>query len=126
MSANGESQGQSTEGELRKRLGRRIVLLRQRQGWNQVSLARELGVPRERLGKWERGLNEPPLEDLVALSRVLKVSLEELGLGCRAQRSVDPALAPADLRELNRLVQALTRLLKPWLQGQAPRPPDAR
>jgi len=62
-------------------LGRRIVRLRQGRGWPQVELARRLGVSRERLGSWERGRFKPSLDGLLALRRVLGVSIDELLTG---------------------------------------------
>jgi len=44
-------------------------------------LARELGVSRDRLSKWERGKNAPPLEFLVSLAVLLEVTLDELLTG---------------------------------------------
>lgn|GEM_PF-3412119 len=102
------------KGELRRELGRRVVGIRERRGWNQLELARRLGVPRGRLGKWERGVNEPSLEDLAALSETLEVPLEELGLGRRLERR-EETLSPMELTELVRLLGTMGRLLKPWM-----------
>jgi transcriptional regulator with XRE-family HTH domain len=66
---------------LGEELGRRIVRFRERKGWRRTDLARELGVGRERLAKWERGVYEPPLAVLVRLGRLLKVTLDELVTG---------------------------------------------
>jgi transcriptional regulator with XRE-family HTH domain len=41
-------------------------------------------VSRERLSKWERGRNEPPLDRLIALCDVLEVSIDELMTGSPA------------------------------------------
>lgn len=63
---------------LLKSLGRRIATLRKARNWERVHLARRLGVPKSRLAFWERGQNQPPLSMLLALGRVLEVSIEEL------------------------------------------------
>lgn len=63
---------------LLKSLGRRITTLREARKWERAHLARRLGVPKSRLAFWERGQNEPPLSMLLALGRVLEVSIEEL------------------------------------------------
>lgn len=63
---------------LLRSLGRRIAALRKARKWQRVHLARRLGVPRSRLAFWERGQNQPPLSMLLALGRVLEVSIEEL------------------------------------------------
>jgi transcriptional regulator with XRE-family HTH domain len=103
--------GRSPKGERRKELGLRIVVARRRHGWSQKDLARRLRVPRERLGKWERGVSSPDLEDLMLLSEALALPLWELGLGKAPEESV----SPVELRELARHLTAMSRLLKPWL-----------
>ena len=62
-------------------LGARIVRLRNEKGWGRTVLARKLGVSRDRLSKWERGDNAPPLESLVLLGTLLGVTLDELVTG---------------------------------------------
>ena len=89
----------------------RIAGIRKRRGWSQSQLAARLGVPRDRLSKWERGMNAPSLDDLSGLSEVLEVPLEELGLG----RAPEGPISSADLKELTRYFLAMGRLLKPWM-----------
>lgn len=67
--------------QLLVRLGRRISKLRQDRRWTRHHLARRLGVPITRLGRWERGSCQPPLPMLLELGRYLEVSVEELVLG---------------------------------------------
>jgi transcriptional regulator with XRE-family HTH domain len=67
-------------------MGERILQLRKRWQWSQGELAERLGVTRERVGNWERGENAPPVEALIALSEVLRVSLDELLRGKRRGR----------------------------------------
>ena len=59
-------------------LGERITSLREARKWDRVHLARRLGVPKTRLGFWERGQSEPPLAMLLAIARILEVTVEEL------------------------------------------------
>ena len=97
----------------RKRdIGQRIVQIRKRKGWKQTELAKRLEVTRERLGRWERGVRAPSLEDLAALSEVLAVPMDELGLG---QSSGEP-FPPAQLRELVHHLKAMARMLRPWME----------
>lgn len=114
MRRRDETQERPPKGALQKELGRRIVRRREQRGWTQAELARRLGVQRERLGKWERGTNAPSLEDQAALSEVLEVSLEELGIG----RQAEAPFSPAELRELACLLDAVTRRLKPWMERE--------
>ncbi|MEO6195635.1 MAG: helix-turn-helix transcriptional regulator [Thermoanaerobaculia bacterium] len=67
-------------------MGERILRLRKRWQWSQGELAERLGVTRERVGNWERGENAPPVEALVALGEVLRVSVDELLHGKRRGR----------------------------------------
>ncbi len=67
-------------------MGERILQLRKRWQWSQGELAERLGVTRERVGNWERGENAPPVEALVALGEVLRVSLDDLLRGKRRGR----------------------------------------
>jgi len=97
--------------DLKKELGARIVEARKRRGWKQAELARRLGVPRERLGSWERGRRAPRMEDLALLSEVLEIPFE-LGLG---RRVVEEELSAVELTELARHLAAMARLLKPWM-----------
>lgn len=64
--------------DARRLLGTRIVALRERKGWSQARLARQLGVGRTRLGKWETGEHAPPLHLLIALKEALEVSFDQL------------------------------------------------
>ena len=63
---------------LLKALGQRIVSLRKARRWERSHLARRLGVPKTRLAFWERGQYEPPLAMLLAIARLLEVTVEEL------------------------------------------------
>ncbi len=71
-------------------LGQRIVSLREARKWERVHLARRLGVSRTRLAFWERGQSEPSLAMLLALGRVLEVSIEELA-GVEPTNSNNPS-----------------------------------
>jgi transcriptional regulator with XRE-family HTH domain len=64
-----------------RELGRRISRLRESKAWNRSELARKLGVSRDRLAKWEHGVNEPPLALLAPLAKLLGVTLDELITG---------------------------------------------
>src|ERR1700712_3081111 len=84
-------------------LGERIARLRRRKGWDRAALARELGVARDRVAKWERGENAPPLEILVALRRLLGTTLDELVTG---RRGASPAVTLSE-EERERVARCL-------------------
>ena len=62
-------------------LGFQIGRFRRMRGMTQAELGRRVGVSRERVGNWERGVNAPPPEALVALKRELGVPVDELLTG---------------------------------------------
>lgn len=110
MNADNVGNGRIAQPILQKNLGLRIVALRRCKGWSQGKLADRLGIDRSRLGKWERGLYAPSLEELAFLAFLLGATLDELVLG----RETPPALLPPDQREqLVRLLGGFTRLLMP-------------
>jgi putative transcriptional regulator len=104
---------------LQRELGRRIVDLRQARGWMQGDLAKRLEVPRGRLGKWERGLNAPSLEDLNMLEAVLEVTLDELVHG---HESALPLLPPGERLELGSSADTFMRILKLLMERLNGRP----
>lgn len=103
---------------VRKEIGRAIAKARRRRRWSQSELARRLETSRERLGRWERGLHIPSLEDLALLSEVLEIPVWELGLG---EAPVEE-LSSGELLELARSFTTIGRLLKPWLDRLRPEP----
>lgn len=63
--------------------------LRERLGWSQRRLARELGVSSQAVLYWESGAKSPTVAHLRALARIFGVSMDDVILG------VDhPAAAP--------------------------------
>jgi transcriptional regulator with XRE-family HTH domain len=116
---NARTRHRRTSGETVKRqLGTRIIQARQSRGWSQAELARRLEMPRERLGKWERGVCAPGVEDLVTLSEVLAVPFAELVQG----RREDEPITVKALESLARDLVSMVRTLKPWVDfGAVPR-----
>lgn len=66
-------------------LEKQLIRLRREHGLSQDTLAKELGVTRQAVSKWERGLVIPSSENLIALSRLYQLPaerfFEEAGLG---------------------------------------------
>jgi transcriptional regulator with XRE-family HTH domain len=64
--------------------------LRDRKGWTQLDLAKEVGVTRTVIANYEQAVAFPPLPILVKLAQVLNVSLDTLVWGeRRAEDSID-------------------------------------
>jgi transcriptional regulator with XRE-family HTH domain len=105
----------TSKGTVKRQLGTRIIQARQSRGWSQAELARRLEVPRDRLGKWERGLCAPGVDDLVTLSEVLGVPFAELVQGRREEEGITVTA----LESLARDVLSMARTLKPWVDFAA-------
>jgi len=83
--------------------------LRRRKGWDRASLADRLGVPPERVKRWELGTYLPSLELLAALARTLGVTIDELVTG---QAPLAPELSRRQQDEAKVHLGGLMRLLK--------------
>ena len=70
-------------------LGQNLQAARKAKGLSQETLAEKIGVSRQALGKWEKDIAPPGLDNLQAAAQVLGVSVDTLlGTGC-----TDPAPA---------------------------------
>jgi transcriptional regulator with XRE-family HTH domain len=87
------SEGKAGQDPWPVRLGRGIAALRTGRRWSRKKLAMFLEVSYQRLGHWERGVSEPPIEKLIALGQVLEVSIEELLAAGQAETS-NPSPVP--------------------------------
>ena len=106
--------GEETEGSLPESLemqiGQRVHRWRRDKGLKRSELAKRLGVSRQRVGNWERGVNTPTLEVLPGLARELGVTVDELITGEPWPR-VEAGLSLEKRREAERLLEALRLLL---------------
>lgn len=59
-------------------LGEKIKQLRKEKGYSQEKLAEVLGVSRQAVTKWETDTGIPDIENIVALSKVFELSVDEL------------------------------------------------
>ena len=62
-------------------IANRLAALRREKGYSQEALARQLGVSRQAVSKWERGEAAPEMENLILLAGLFEVSLDGLLLG---------------------------------------------
>lgn len=63
---------------LKKKLGKRVVQLREEKGWSQADLARACKKDRQALEKIENGKVNPTVYTLYEIAQVLEVPLLEL------------------------------------------------
>ena len=59
-------------------LGQRINELRQAFGWNQVELAKRLGVAKQTVSNWENDNIQPSIEMLIRLAKLFNVTTDYL------------------------------------------------
>ena len=59
-------------------IGKKIMVLRKKNGFSQEELAEKLGVARQTISKWELGETSPDLKQAKELSKIYNVSLDEL------------------------------------------------
>ncbi|WPO82252.1 helix-turn-helix transcriptional regulator [Chryseobacterium sp. JJR-5R] len=67
-----------TKDQLKIKLGKRIVMLREQKGWSQSDLARACNKDRQAIEKLENEKVNPTLYTLLELANALEVSLPEL------------------------------------------------
>ena len=56
----------------------KLTFLRKHNGLSQEALAEKIGVSRQAISKWERGEASPDTENLLSLSKIYSVSLDDL------------------------------------------------
>jgi len=61
-----------------REIGAKLASLRKERNYSQEALAETLRVSRQAISKWERGEASPDTDNLIALARLYKVSLDEL------------------------------------------------
>lgn len=67
------------------KLAKNIKVLRDLKKLSQEQLAEELGITRPRLGAYEEGRNEPPIDILISLSSFFQISIDALLKGDLSQ-----------------------------------------
>ena len=60
------------------RVGNKILDLRKRENYTQEELAEKMDVTRQTISKWELGETSPNLDEAIKLSKIFKISLDEL------------------------------------------------
>lgn len=56
----------------------RLYKCRKAMGYSQEELAEKIGVSRQAISKWERGESSPDTDNLIALSRLYNITIDEL------------------------------------------------
>lgn len=77
-----------------------LQLLRKEHGYKQEDLAQELGISRQAVSKWETGTTLPDLETFLKLSKLYRISINDL---------LEPKLPPyviGDFEQITKLPEA--------------------
>lgn len=59
-------------------LSTNLIRLRDQNGWSQEQLAEKLGVARSTVAKWESGKGVPKIDNLIVMSDLFDVTLDNL------------------------------------------------
>ena len=59
-------------------IAERLTNLRKEKGFSQEELAAQLGISRQAISKWERGEASPDTDNLISLSKIYGIGLDEL------------------------------------------------
>lgn len=55
-----------------------LIKLRKGKSWSQEDLAEKLGISRQAVSKWEVGTSKPDIDNIVKISKLFEVSIDEL------------------------------------------------
>ena len=75
-------------------LGNHLAELRKKHGYSQEDLADKLDISRQAISKWENGESDPSTENLIALSKLYGVSLDELVGNVKPVENDDEPIVP--------------------------------
>lgn len=59
-------------------ISNQIVLLRKQNGWSQELLAEKLNLSRQTISKWELGISNPNIDNLIHIKKIFDVTYEFL------------------------------------------------
>lgn len=68
----------SSNDSIRFELADHLITLRRERGLSQDDIAQDLGISRQAISRWERGVSAPDTINLIALARIYDLSLDEL------------------------------------------------
>ena len=57
---------------------KKVILLRKQKGYTQDTFAKEVGVSRQSVYKWEAGQAYPEVEKLIKVSKILEIKIDDL------------------------------------------------
>lgn len=102
-----------------KALGARLAAARNGAGMSQVELAAALDVPQQTLGRYETGESRVPILTLMAMSRALGFSIDDMLTASAPGRSKrgPPSKLEMQMEAIARLPKAKQRVVSDMLDG---------
>ena len=58
--------------------GNKLRTLRKAKGLSQENLAKQLGISRQAISKWESNLSQPDIDNIIQLCKIFQISADEL------------------------------------------------
>lgn len=84
----------------------KLVAIRKDRGFSQEGLAERLGVSRQAIGKWENGLGCPDIDNLIGLSKVFGVTVDQL---IKDEGECGKAIVSGEPMEVNKVKEFLIK-----------------
>jgi transcriptional regulator with XRE-family HTH domain len=102
--------GRHRNSEIDRFLGHRLKQLRLLAGMTQQQLARQLGVSTQQMQKYESGINQMAVGQLLAVARAFDVAVVDVFDGYDSGTPLDPPLEPNTSRMLLNVMQSFLQL----------------
>lgn len=87
----------------------KIQFIRRERGLSQEELAESLGISRQAVAKWEQGLSMPDVDNLIALSKLLRVSIDKLLKS--EEEECNPGVFQDKIKDGNRITESMLEFL---------------
>ena len=91
----------------------KLTALRKHNGLSQEALAEKIGVSRQAISKWERGEASPDTENLLSLSKIYCVSLDDILGDLSAEEIIEKAEKSMPVAEEKSLLYSDTEVAEP-------------
>jgi transcriptional regulator with XRE-family HTH domain len=102
--------GRHRNSEIDRFLGHRLKQLRLLAGMTQQQLARQLGVSTQQMQKYESGINQMAVGQLLAVARAFDVAVGDVFDGYDSGTPLDPPLEPNTSRMLLNVMQSFLQV----------------
>jgi transcriptional regulator with XRE-family HTH domain len=91
-------------------IGKNIAQIRKRNGFTQESLAEKLNITPQAVSKWETGIGLPEVSLLIALSRVFRVSFDEILQPCTSKNTIEKFISRNTTEPVSKMLDWVPRI----------------